>query len=130
MVSFEPLLQQALEDAGLSLSDVDGYFCAGDAPGPLRDPWTALGLAEEGTFHGFTGTSTGARIDWVLHTPDWAAMDAGQPKRENRRPGVPGLRQSRAATGGRNFGRNHSVSSFQGALLIPTIVCSRLPQKR
>ena len=23
----------ALEDAGLSLSDVDGYFCAGDAPG-------------------------------------------------------------------------------------------------
>ena len=23
----------ALTDAGLSLSDVDGYFCAGDAPG-------------------------------------------------------------------------------------------------
>src|SRR5262249_53584184 len=23
----------ALEDAGLSLPDVDGYFCAGDAPG-------------------------------------------------------------------------------------------------
>jgi acetyl-CoA C-acetyltransferase len=23
----------ALEDAGLSLADVDGYFCAGDAPG-------------------------------------------------------------------------------------------------
>ena len=23
----------ALEDAGLSLKDVDGYFCAGDAPG-------------------------------------------------------------------------------------------------
>lgn len=23
----------ALQDAGLSLSDVDGYFCAGDAPG-------------------------------------------------------------------------------------------------
>jgi len=23
----------ALEDAGLSLSDIDGYFCAGDAPG-------------------------------------------------------------------------------------------------
>jgi acetyl-CoA C-acetyltransferase len=22
----------ALEDAGLSMSDVDGYFCAGDAP--------------------------------------------------------------------------------------------------
>ena len=27
-----------LEDAGLSFADVDGYFCAGDAPGtwPLR----------------------------------------------------------------------------------------------
>ena len=23
----------ALEDAGLTLKDVDGYFCAGDAPG-------------------------------------------------------------------------------------------------
>ena len=23
----------ALADAGLSMSDVDGYFCAGDAPG-------------------------------------------------------------------------------------------------
>ncbi|HPU53375.1 MAG TPA: thiolase domain-containing protein, partial [Burkholderiaceae bacterium] len=23
----------ALEDAGLSLRDIDGYFCAGDAPG-------------------------------------------------------------------------------------------------
>ncbi|CAN5223627.1 thiolase domain-containing protein [soil metagenome] len=26
----------ALKDAGLSLSDVDGYFCAGDAPGALQ----------------------------------------------------------------------------------------------
>ena len=24
----------ALEDAGLTKDDVDGYFCAGDAPGP------------------------------------------------------------------------------------------------
>lgn len=23
----------ALDDAGLSMADVDGYFCAGDAPG-------------------------------------------------------------------------------------------------
>ena len=23
----------ALEDAGLSMADIDGYFCAGDAPG-------------------------------------------------------------------------------------------------
>ena len=26
-------IRGALEDAGLSLSDVDGYFCAADAPG-------------------------------------------------------------------------------------------------
>ena len=29
----------------------------------------------------------------------------------------------------KNSGRNHSVSSFRGALLIPTIVFSRLPRK-
>ena len=29
----------ALADAGLSLSDVDGYFCAGDAPASARSPW-------------------------------------------------------------------------------------------
>ena len=27
------LAKGALDDAGLSLSDVDGFFCAGDAPG-------------------------------------------------------------------------------------------------
>ena len=27
----------ALEDAGLSLRDVDGYFCAGDAPASCTD---------------------------------------------------------------------------------------------
>ena len=29
----------ALRDAGLDLKDVDGYFCAGDAPGGNPYPW-------------------------------------------------------------------------------------------
>jgi acetyl-CoA C-acetyltransferase len=29
----------ALEDAGLTRADVDGFFCAGDAPGWARCPW-------------------------------------------------------------------------------------------
>jgi endonuclease/exonuclease/phosphatase family metal-dependent hydrolase len=37
--------------------------------GNLLDPWVALSLPEEGTFHGFTGVATGSsRIDWVLQT--------------------------------------------------------------
>lgn len=37
--------------------------------GSLIDPWTVLGLAEEGTTHGFTGISNDpSRIDWVLCT--------------------------------------------------------------
>jgi endonuclease/exonuclease/phosphatase family metal-dependent hydrolase len=31
---------------------------------------------DEGTFHGFQGTRTGARIDWVLHTEHFAATAA------------------------------------------------------
>jgi endonuclease/exonuclease/phosphatase family metal-dependent hydrolase len=37
--------------------------------GNLLDPWTTLGLPEEGTFHKFSGVSkSGHRIDWVLYT--------------------------------------------------------------
>ncbi len=37
--------------------------------GNLLDPWIALSLPDEGTFHGFTGVATGtSRIDWVLNT--------------------------------------------------------------
>lgn len=32
---------------------------------------------DEGTAHGFTGSRTGARIDWVLHTPHFATTAAG-----------------------------------------------------
>ena len=37
--------------------------------GNLLDPWVALALPDEGTFHSFTGVPTGTtRIDWVLHS--------------------------------------------------------------
>jgi len=48
----------------------------GDEPGALVDTWPELGLPEEGSSHGFTGVSTGDRIDWILHTPDWHATEA------------------------------------------------------
>ena len=38
------LAKGAIEDAGLSKSDIDGYFCAGDAPG--------LGTSVDGRLHG------------------------------------------------------------------------------
>ena len=34
----------ALEDAGLTFADVDGYFCAGDAPGGVLSMVDYLGL--------------------------------------------------------------------------------------
>jgi endonuclease/exonuclease/phosphatase family metal-dependent hydrolase len=44
-----------------------------EVTGNLLDPWPALDLIEEGTFHGFTGVPTGeVRIDWVLATADFA----------------------------------------------------------
>ena len=36
---------------------------------PKRSP-------EEASFHGFKGTTTGARIDWILHTPQFKAISA------------------------------------------------------
>lgn len=32
--------------------------------------------ANEGTFHGFKGTTSGERIDWILHTPHFKAISA------------------------------------------------------
>ena len=44
----------------------------------LYDPWERLGLADETTFHGY-GSATDSqqqRIDWVLATPEFEAMEA------------------------------------------------------
>ena len=38
--------------------------------GDFVDAWKALDLPERGTFHGFDGTATSARIDWVLARGD------------------------------------------------------------
>lgn len=47
------------------------------ASGNLADPWVALGLPDEGTFHNFTGVPTGSsRIDWVLNSDDFIALAA------------------------------------------------------
>ncbi len=37
--------------------------------GDLVDAFQELSVPEEGTFHGFTGETTGVRIDWILHGP-------------------------------------------------------------
>lgn len=37
--------------------------------GDLVDAFVELAVPEEGTFHGFTGVATDARIDWILHDP-------------------------------------------------------------
>lgn len=42
---------------------------------------------EETTFHAFKGTTTGSRIDWILHTPELQAIDA-QILRSPARDGV------------------------------------------
>ena len=43
----------------------------------LLDPWTELGIAEEGSFHSFTGVATsGDRIDWILHSAHFAPLSA------------------------------------------------------
>jgi len=47
-----------------------------EVSGDLVDPWVALGLPGHGTAHGFTGSTTGKRIDNVFHTPDVQATAA------------------------------------------------------
>lgn len=44
--------------------------------GDLTDSWVELGLPEEGSFHGFTGVASGARIDWILHNDGFKAVSA------------------------------------------------------
>lgn len=54
----------------------------GDLPGrPLRDAWLAADRRDApddaGTFHGFTGTATRGRIDWILLDGPWRTAWAG-----------------------------------------------------
>lgn len=99
----------ALEDAGLSIEDVDGYFCAGDVPG-----WETAGT---GVFsvvdylglklrHLDTTESWGsAYINHVAHACQAIAdgkcrvaliTQAGRPKAERHRPEVDHVRQNSA----------------------------------
>ncbi len=39
----------AIEDAGLTSKDIDGYFCAGDAPGGIMPMVDYLGLQKSAT---------------------------------------------------------------------------------
>ncbi len=55
----------------LTEASPDGSYSA------LLDTWLEVGLPEAGTFHGFSGTATGARIDWILHSPDLATTNTG-----------------------------------------------------
>jgi len=47
----------------------------------LRDTWSSasekMQMKGEGTFHGFTGKSSGQRIDWILATDDFRGIAAG-----------------------------------------------------
>ncbi len=52
--------------------------------GSLLDPWEALGITEEGTFHGFTGVATGdRRIDWILYNSGFEPLSASVMHYEN-----------------------------------------------
>ncbi|MCB1151438.1 endonuclease/exonuclease/phosphatase family protein [bacterium] len=48
---------------------------------PLRDAWLAADRrdlpSDQGTFHGFGGTPTRGRIDWILADPVWRVVWAG-----------------------------------------------------
>lgn len=45
--------------------------------GTLLDPWTELGVPEEGSFHKFTGVATEeTRIDWILHSAHYTPLEA------------------------------------------------------
>ncbi|MEH7111370.1 thiolase domain-containing protein [Neobacillus niacini] len=81
----------ALEDAGLTFSDVDGYFCAGDAPGGVLSMVDYLGL----NVRHVDGTDTGGSsyIAHVSHAAQAIASGkcnvalitmAGRPRSEGR----------------------------------------------
>ncbi len=64
----------ALEDAGLSFEDVDGYFCAGDAPGGVLSMVDYLGL----NVRHVDGTDTGGS-SYIAHVSHAAqAIAAGK----------------------------------------------------
>ncbi len=83
--SAELMARKSQEIAGAAVTFAIGDFNAAPDSAPWRimtgleeydgttghfsDPWITLGLPEEGTFHGFRGVSTGARIDWLLYSP-------------------------------------------------------------
>jgi endonuclease/exonuclease/phosphatase family metal-dependent hydrolase len=72
-------------------ADGGGDVHAALLAGGLRDAWRVAHpkrLAEEGTFHGFTGERTRERIDWVVVSPrvevirceiDYSARDGRYP---------------------------------------------------
>ena len=77
---------------------------AGDAAAPrLRDAYRLAQptrTAEEGTFNGFRGNRTGARIDWILVSPEWRVHAAeivlaapGEPSPSDHCPVVARLRR-------------------------------------
>src|SRR4249919_3930103 len=55
----------ALEDAGLTRADVDGYFCAGDAPGGVMPMADYLGLDMKKLRH-IDSTDTGG-CSYLIH---------------------------------------------------------------
>ncbi len=55
----------ALEDAGLTKADIDGYFCAGDAPGGVMPMADYLGLDMKKLRH-IDSTDTGG-CSYLIH---------------------------------------------------------------
>ena len=59
----------ALEDAGLTKDDIDGYFCAGDAPGVERLEHGELHEPDEAAATSTRPTWAAARISSTSRTP-------------------------------------------------------------
>ena len=55
----------AIEDAGLTKADIDGYFCAGDAPGGVMNMADYLGLDMHKLRH-IDSTDTGG-CSYLIH---------------------------------------------------------------
>src|ERR1041385_111541 len=67
----------ALEDAGLTKADIDGYFCAGDAPGGVMNMADYLGIDMKKLRH-IDSTDTGG-CSYLIHLGHAAeAIAAGQ----------------------------------------------------
>lgn len=61
--------------AGAPWNILTGAAAWEDTRGDFTDAWVELDRPEEGTFHGFTGTSSTGRIDWILHRGGFAARN-------------------------------------------------------